>query len=147
MVKQDIRKVYAAADSGDAPAAGTDGIIHKDRYQIVFNLNGGNPPNCYSIWKSSWTGSAYGPMTREPLDKLTANRIARDTNGNKYIQPSASSDIRITNVTGAAGNQITFVPSGSIIQTTATGDSTVTIHSQSQNKDIVINVSMFGSVE
>lgn len=146
MVKQDIRNVYAMADSAYVPTGATDsgGIMHKDIYQIKFNLTGDSPPNCYTVLKYSWSGSGYSVVTTVPTDKLAANLT---TGAQKqYIQPSASSDIQITSVT-PAGNQITFKPSGSIIQTDATGDSTVTIHSKSQNKDIVITVSMFGSVE
>ena len=148
MIKQDIRKVYAAADSGYAPAAGTDGIIHKDRYQIEFHLSGDSPANCYRVYQYSWSvvGSVGGYNTKTLVkpDKLSSNL----TIGNQWIQPSASSDIQITGVTGAGVNQITFVPSGSIIQTdSTTGDATVTIRSQSQKKNIVITVSMFGSVE
>lgn len=145
ILKQDIRKVYAATDSGESVTDAT-GVVHKAEYKMEFHLNGDSPANCYCVWTRSWgPGGTYGGWTLVPPDKHSSNI----TMLNQWIKLSTSSDIQIASVSnpGAGGNQITFKAMGSIIQTDATGDATVTISSKSQKKDFVINVSMFGSIE
>jgi type II secretory pathway pseudopilin PulG len=145
MVKQDIRKVYAAADSAVA-VQGSDGLLHKDQYQIAFNLYTDNPASCYHVYKRAWNvgSGAYNAWTLVAPSKLAANKVI----SNEWIKPSTSSDIQIRAISGSASpKEITFLSKGSIIQTDAAGDVQVTLRSNSQNKQTVLTVSIFGSVE
>jgi prepilin-type N-terminal cleavage/methylation domain-containing protein len=146
MLKEDIRRVYALADSGVA-RPGSDGLQHRDRYILEINTNGGAPPNCYRVRVQKWSGTGYG--IPGPPDNPQLKQAANKVVGDGWIQPSFSSDTVIQSVSGAGSANpysVTFVSKGSIVQTLAPGDVIITIRSLSKNKDINITISLFGSV-
>lgn len=102
MLKQDLRRVYALAASGEKPT----GIDYRYRYSITFNGSSGSPPNSYAITK--WTPDAsmnYTPTVMTP-NKSAANK----TEGN-YIQPGNESG---TTIDYGSSQTIYFVSLGAI---------------------------------
>jgi type II secretory pathway pseudopilin PulG len=153
MLKQDIRKVYAAVDSG-AAVKGSDQLWHKDQYKIEFHFATDNSPantaNSYHILRSKWNASiaAYDAPVVVKANEFAAGHAANAIILNEWIKPSSSSDIIIRDVSGAKSpKEITFLTKGSIVQTDADGDVQIFLRSKSQNKEIAITVSTFGSVE
>jgi type II secretory pathway pseudopilin PulG len=146
MLKEDIRKVYALADSGVA-RPGNDGLQHRDRYILEINTNDDDPPNCYRVRLQKWSGSDYGPPG--PPDNPQLKQAANKVVGDGWIKPSFSSDTVIQSVSGAESAnpyKVTFESKGSIVQTRASGDVIITIRSPSQDKDIDITISLYGSI-
>ncbi|MBU1672475.1 MAG: prepilin-type N-terminal cleavage/methylation domain-containing protein [Actinobacteria bacterium] len=152
MLKQDIRKVYALADSG---VAVTDGSTkHRDQYRIEFHTDSGaplpNPRSAYRIIKRTWnTGShTWNAWTVVAPQKQTAVQIV----SSDWIRPTMSSNTVIYALNGmtqdaTTGNYgITFISKGSIITTDCLGDATVTLRSNDQGKNMSITVSSYGSV-
>jgi hypothetical protein len=102
MLKQDLRRVYALAASGEKPV----GVDYRYRYSIAFNGNTGSPPNSYAITK--WTPDAsmnYTPTVMTP-NKSAANK----TEGN-YIKPGNESG---TTIDYGSNQTIYFVSLGAI---------------------------------
>ena len=144
MLKEDIRKVYALADSGVA-RLGNDGLKYRDRYILEINTDSEDPPNCYRILRQEYSGSAYGTAVVVDFEKSAANRTLEGG----WIRPSRSDDTVIESVSGAAGTgpyRVTFESKGSIVQTTAGGDVDITIRTPSSDKSIDTTISIYGSV-
>lgn len=132
-VKQELRKVYAMADSGTK----TNGM--RDQYRITFHNNGENPPNAYLVEKGTWTGAAYNWVAVAPT-RGAANKIV-STN---WVQPANQADCQlIYSGTGI----ITFASKGSIVEVTPAADNTITVGSVSQGKNIIITVNSAGSID
>lgn len=138
MLKQDIRRVYSYAASGDKP----DGIDHRYRFRIIINENDDSPANCYLIQKG--TPDASG--TYDYADMKPGKSEANKTIGN-YIKPGANAETRI--VCGS-NKTIYFVSVGSItVANTAGnaspgGDMAITI--RNDNKTQTVTISGYGNV-
>lgn len=148
MMKQDIRKTYALADSGETdPTHG-----ERYRYRIEFHTGAEDPPNAYRILKQTYNGSSWATS---PWTVVTPERHeSYKTVGNGWIKFSSSGDTKIESYTGMSNlstvdgnhNGITFISKGSIIETATSGDKTVTISDGSGSDDYTITVSQYGSV-
>ena len=106
MIKQDLRKVYALAASGEKPPGEPD---YRYRYKITFTSNS------YLVERGTPTGGGvytYSPMAPQ---KSATNK----TNGN-YILPINNAS---TTIDSASNPTIYFVSSGAI--TVANTDGTV----------------------
>lgn len=145
ILKDDIRKVYAMTDSGVTPSApSADGLKHRDQYRMEFHLAADDPPNCYRVLMRTWSGSSYGLWTLKAPDKQSSNKVIDGV----WRQPSTSSGTAIHSVSGAlAANEITFISAGSIVQTDAIGDVQITLRDGSIDKNSVVTISKYGSVE
>lgn len=150
ILKEDIRKVYSLADSGES-VTDANGVKHRDQYRIQFHTDDGSylPVNAYRILKRTWdeTSGDYGDWDVVAPERSTAVKVL---SGN-WIRPTFSSDTQITaltNMSGADGEKgITFESKGSIVQTDAPiGDKTITLSSTEGGSSITITVSMYGSV-
>lgn len=129
MVKQDLRKVYALAASGETVSV--SGIPCRYRYRITFNGSSGSPPNSYVIDKGTPLdsgGYSYAPMTP---DTHSANKVS--TSGN-YIEPSSNAD---TTIDYGSNPTIYFVSLGAI--TVANTDGSTTPGNEDDMKIIIKN--------
>jgi type II secretory pathway pseudopilin PulG len=132
-IKEELRKTYALADSGQTNASGV-----KYRYRITFNNNSENPPNAYMVQYSDDGGGTWQYVTPH---RSTAYKVV-STN---WMQPATQRDCQITY--GSGCKTITFIPRGSIMTTEPAGDKTVTVSSTSQNTHQTVIVDDYGSIE
>lgn len=154
IMKEDIRKVYAMADSGEGVVDDTN-VRHRDEYRIVFHTNDTEypPVDCYKILKRSYdldTG-AYPAWDSGDVEVIIEKHAAVKIIDNQWIKPTMSSDIEITGVTNMSGDDgakgITFESKGSIIQTDApVGDKTIILTNKNGGGSVTITISMFGSI-
>ena len=135
MIKEDLRRVYGLAASGEKPA----GIDYRYRYRVVFNNNSESPPNSYVVERGTPNASGtytYAPMTPKASE---ANRLSGD-----YIIPGSTTEIDYgTNKT------IYFVSVGSINMANTVGntvpgpDMTITVTGERTRS---ISISGYGNI-
>ena len=104
MLKQDLRRVYALADSGEKPS----GVDFRYQYSITFNGNGDSPPNSYVIKQGTPTiaGSySWAEMTPDPN---TSSKVV-NVSGVDYIQPGSNAS---TTINYGSNRTIYFVSIG-----------------------------------
>lgn len=147
MVKQDVRDVFALADS----AVLTNG--ERDQYRMVFHNGGEVPPSVFKVQKRTWLGAAWDIWTDEPVEKGEYNKIVSGV----WIQPvSNSADAQISylfeDTDGGTTNHLTFVSRGSVtivspdVDTRAGPPMKIEIISASTGKKAVITVSEYGNI-
>lgn len=152
ILKQDIRKVCTLAESGDGVVDGNN-VRHRDKYRIVFHTKDDDPPNCYKILRSRYnteTGT-YPIWTSDEVDVIAEKHHSIKIIDGTWIKPATSNDVEITalseNMTEEDGERgITFESKGSIIQTDALGDCSVTLSSKDNGASATITVSLYGSI-
>ena len=105
MIKQDLRRVYALAASGEKPPGEPD---YRYRYRITFTSNS------YVVERGTATGGVY---TYNPMAPYKA---ATNKTDGYYILPTSNSS---TTIDSASNPTIYFVSSGAI--TVANTDGTV----------------------
>lgn len=152
LLKEDIRKVCALAESGDG-VTDSNYVRHRDKYRIVFHTKDDDPANCYKILRSRYdtnTGT-YPEWTSEEVDVIAEKHGSIKIINGVWIKPATSNSIEITalseNMTGEEGERgITFESKGSVIQTDVLGDCSVTISNKDSGASATITVSLYGSI-
>lgn len=140
MMKQDLRKTYAMANSGEMPPL----ISYRYRYRIVFNGNSDSPKNCYMIQQ----GTPDGTGTYVYADMPVRGSNAQAHNGN-YIIPSSNGS---TQIDYGGNKNIYFVSVGGITVAntngfTAPGGSDMTINiKDAGGATIPITISGYGNI-
>jgi prepilin-type N-terminal cleavage/methylation domain-containing protein len=133
MLKEDLRKVYAFAASGEKP----NGIDYRYRYKVTFNNRIEDPKDCYLIQKG--TPDAFGTYTYADMTPTKFN--ANKTEGN-YIKPS---NMGSTHINYGDYKTIYFVSAGSITMANITGntapggDMVINIVGHSSSKSVTIS--------
>jgi prepilin-type N-terminal cleavage/methylation domain-containing protein len=137
MIKQDLRKVYAMAASGDKPA----GVDYRYQYRVTFNNNGESPANSYLIERG--TPDAVGNYAWAPVspEKFEAAKIE----GN-WIKPSSGE----STIGYGTNKVIYFFSAGSIVMANSAGtagpgaDMAVTV---ANGNSITVNISGYGNID
>jgi type II secretory pathway pseudopilin PulG len=133
-IKEEIRKTYALADSGETTA----GVKHQ--YRITFNDNSGTPKNAYKVEKSTDGGNSWAVV---PPYRGTAYKVV----STDWMQPATQGDCQIFLPGNPGSLTIRFSPMGSIMKTYPDGDKEVDVTSVSQNTTQRIIVNDYGSIE
>jgi len=144
ILKQEIRNVYAMADSAEKNGAG-----YRYKYRMEFKRNDESPPTCYRIMKgesadgTTWTWSVVPPVkgTSYKIVDQVNGWIQLGTPGNTYI----NSYTNMNSVDSGANYGFTLVSKGSIVEKEPVVDSTIVIRSSGQ-PDITVTVNQYGSV-
>lgn len=132
-IKQEIRRVYAMADSGEKTND------HRNRYRIIFNNNGETPANCYKVQKGTSPDGVNYSYTDMTPEKAASQKVV----STYWVQPAMGTDCQLM----YNNKTITFISKGSLVQTDAVGDCTIAVTSVSQNRTITVRVNTFGSVD
>lgn len=142
MLKQDLRKVYAMAASGEKPNPTTD-TDFRYRYRVVFNGNTDSPKNCYVIQKG--TPDAGGVYTYN--ENVTPRNAETNKRSGDYIIPGNEAD---TQIDYGSNKTIYFMSIGSItlanVADTPIPGANMRITIRNGAKSQNINISGYGSI-
>ena len=141
MVKQDLRKTYALANSGEMPT----GVSYRYGYKITFNNNDESPKNSYIIYQGVPNASGVYVYDSHPMTPQAANTQGRSGDS---IVPSSNGS---TQIDYGGNKNIYFVSVGGITVantngTTAPGsDMTINIK-DAGGATIPITISGYGNI-
>ena len=136
ILKQDVRKTVAMADSGERHTSAPGSTAQRDKYRIeIHNYLQGvatGENNAIRIIKGQYNGVGW---TWSVYSDASTGRQEVKVVGNGWIKLSSNPRLKIDSYTGTssqnyidgANNGITFTSLGSILQKDVAGDSTITL--------------------
>lgn len=131
-LKQALRRAYSMTDSGEKTTG------YRNRYRINFHDATGAPPNAYQIEKGTSNDGSAWTWTQVSAEKGSSYRIL----ANNWVTLSSDAG---TNLSSNVST-ITYISRGSIMEAEPFGAKQVTVSSAVAGKNIVINVSDYGSL-